>query len=608
MLRISRQISDAYAFTIDKMDEAGIRPVDAYSYMAKEVGGEQYLGFLPKDCSNFLQNKRNNILEAGDAQHLIDYFKSLQVGDPSFFYSVQVDAENHLTNFFWRDGRSKVDYSYFGDVVIFDTTYRTNKYNMICAPFVGVNHHWQNVLFGCAFLLDETTSSFIWLFKTFMEAMEWKQPRTIFTDQCAAMANAIENVMQCSRHRLTLLKMLLRNFQNTMVSLILRNCLILASLIDCQTIEEFELKWSSLLNKYNLYDNSWIQNLYKYKEKWAPVYSKDTFSASILSSQRSENMNSVFRYFTKKTMTLTKFVHQYEKIVQRRREKELFEDFRCNHSQPIRIFNENSMEKQVANIYTEKIFKKFQEELMASISIVIQDIRYNSSTRDHNFKLIGEATGKENSVTYSYLDGTISCSCKKIESVGILCAHALKVLNLNNIFQIPSQYILKRWTKDAKVGIICHENVVEAKDSFGLRRSKLMNKAAFVVSKAMMTEETQAFFDTFLDAALKNIEDMLKVMTKKDLDLEHLHSESEHEVIEEHLNSSLVSQRKLLDPLSVHPKGVSRRRMKNCLERKRKKVKTPASKLIGKDLIAYQYFVKTLLLVICLWLLIIDKV
>ncbi|KAJ0985836.1 hypothetical protein J5N97_004192 [Dioscorea zingiberensis] len=288
MLRISREISYAHAFTIDKMDEAGIRPVDAYSYMAKEVGGEQYLGFLPKDCSNFLQNKRNNILEAGDAQHLIDYFKALQVGDPSFFYSVQVDAENHMTNFFWRDGRSKVDYSYFGDVVIFDTTYRTNKYNMICAPFVGVNHHWQNVLFGCAFLLDETTSSFIWLFKTFMESMQWKQPQTIFTDQCAAMSNAIENVMQCSRHRLCLwhigqnaAKKISRYYGQPDFKKLFNSCI-----YDCHTIEEFELKWSSLLNKYNLQENSWIQNLYKYKEKWASL-KKDTFSARyILSSQR----------------------------------------------------------------------------------------------------------------------------------------------------------------------------------------------------------------------------------------------------------------------------------------------------------------------------------
>ena len=80
---------------------------------------------------------------------------------------------------------------------------------------------------------------------------------------------------------------------------------------------------------------------------------------------------------------------------------------------------------------------------MGSISIAIQDIRYDSST--HNYKLIGQATCKENIVTYNYLGGTIiSCGCKKIESMGILCARALKVLNLNNIFQIPSQYILKR--------------------------------------------------------------------------------------------------------------------------------------------------------------------
>ena len=77
-----------------------------------------------------------------------------------FFYSVQVNQDNRIANFSWRDGRSKLDYDSFRDV-IFDTTYQTKKYNLICAPFVGINHHWNNVLFGCAFLTDETTQSFI---------------------------------------------------------------------------------------------------------------------------------------------------------------------------------------------------------------------------------------------------------------------------------------------------------------------------------------------------------------------------------------------------------------------------------------------------------------
>ncbi|XP_022853627.1 protein FAR1-RELATED SEQUENCE 5-like [Olea europaea var. sylvestris] len=39
------------------------------------------------------------------------------------------------------DNRCRQAYKEFGDVVTFDTTYLTNKYDMPFAPFVGVNHH-----------------------------------------------------------------------------------------------------------------------------------------------------------------------------------------------------------------------------------------------------------------------------------------------------------------------------------------------------------------------------------------------------------------------------------------------------------------------------------
>ena len=82
--------------------------------------------------------------------------------------------------------------------MVFDTTYCTNRYNLICAPFVGVNHHWQNVIFGCAFLLDETTASFKWLFKSFLDSMGNQSPITIFTNQDQAMSNAVEEVTTTS--------------------------------------------------------------------------------------------------------------------------------------------------------------------------------------------------------------------------------------------------------------------------------------------------------------------------------------------------------------------------------------------------------------------------
>ena len=69
---------------------------------------------------------------------------------------------------------------------------------------MGINHHWNNILFGCAFLVNETIESFIWLFETFLTVMRSKQPISISTDQDQAMTNTIKEVFPNSRHRLCL--------------------------------------------------------------------------------------------------------------------------------------------------------------------------------------------------------------------------------------------------------------------------------------------------------------------------------------------------------------------------------------------------------------------
>ena len=203
-LRSNQKITDAQLGVIKTFKEVGIRKISAYSYLVKEARGFENVGFIKRDCYNVVNKQKLINVEARDAQSLVDHFKQKQAEDLIFFYAIQVDQENQMTNFFWKDGRSRIDYNSFGNVICFDTTYRTNKYNMIRAPFVGVNHHWKNVLFGCAFLLDETTISFTWLFETFLESMENQKPKTIFTDQCQAMKNAKRVVFPYTCHRLCL--------------------------------------------------------------------------------------------------------------------------------------------------------------------------------------------------------------------------------------------------------------------------------------------------------------------------------------------------------------------------------------------------------------------
>jgi len=55
----------------------------------------------------------------------------------------------------------KSDYLLFGDLLMFDTIYRTNRDEMICAHFVCMNHHGKNVMVGCGFLMNEKIESFV---------------------------------------------------------------------------------------------------------------------------------------------------------------------------------------------------------------------------------------------------------------------------------------------------------------------------------------------------------------------------------------------------------------------------------------------------------------
>ncbi|VVA29842.1 PREDICTED: FAR1-RELATED SEQUENCE [Prunus dulcis] len=102
-LKSGRKIQKAHANVMSSMVEAGIRPTKSYSYLAKEVGGAENVGFTKKDCLNYLHRKKEELIEGGDAQSLINHFKHKQAEDPNFFYIVQVDQCTRMTNFFFGE-------------------------------------------------------------------------------------------------------------------------------------------------------------------------------------------------------------------------------------------------------------------------------------------------------------------------------------------------------------------------------------------------------------------------------------------------------------------------------------------------------------------------
>ncbi|KAL6184190.1 hypothetical protein ACLB2K_045594 [Fragaria x ananassa] len=320
-LRSGQKVTNACGQVFTSMKDARIGATKAFFYVANEVGDPENVGCTKKDVYNYLQRKKNEMEEAGDAQSLLNHFKRKQGEDPNFFYSMQLDQYSRMINFFWRDSRAKSDYDCFGDIICFDTTFRTNKYDMICAPIVGVNHHWRNVVFGCAFLLDETTESFVWLFESFLESMGNKAPKSIFTYEDKAMAKAVKIVFPGASHRLYTWhigknagKKIGSYLGNPEFKKQFNHCL-----HGCSSEIEFQVSWDNLIGRYNLGNNPWLAKLYSLRQKWCAAFNLDTFSARIRSTQRSESTNNVFQGISTHTTELIKFVHHYEKKIEEMR-------------------------------------------------------------------------------------------------------------------------------------------------------------------------------------------------------------------------------------------------------------------------------------------------
>ena len=90
----------------------------------------------------------------------------------------------------------------FGEVLAFDTTYKTNKYNKPLTILLGVNHHFETCVFGFALLVDETTESFYWLLRVFLECMNDQKPSVVLTYDDPAMRAGIMEFLPNTRHRL----------------------------------------------------------------------------------------------------------------------------------------------------------------------------------------------------------------------------------------------------------------------------------------------------------------------------------------------------------------------------------------------------------------------
>ncbi|XP_048128851.1 protein FAR1-RELATED SEQUENCE 5-like [Rhodamnia argentea] len=125
-------------------------------------------------------------------------------------------------------------------------------------------------------------------------------------------------------------------------------------------VKKFEEAWDSLLSTYEATDNSWLQNLYRLKEKWARCYMKSTVTLRICSIQLSESLNRDLKDYLACNVNLNGFFKRFDNVVNDKWYKELQAEFNARKKLPTILCWTLPMLQQASKVYTPSMFENFQ--------------------------------------------------------------------------------------------------------------------------------------------------------------------------------------------------------------------------------------------------------
>ncbi|KAK4484277.1 hypothetical protein RD792_011505 [Penstemon davidsonii] len=215
------------------------------------------------------------------------------------------------------------------------------------------------------------------------------------------------------------------------------------------TEDEFDESWRNFVAKFDLESSDWINDTYSIRDKWATAYLRGHFFAVMSSSQRCEGMNSFLKKHVDQAIKLHEFVRSFELAMGWLRHKEAKHDTICNNTMPVMLTQLKYLDAHAANIFTRKVFFKVREEIEK-----VAVLSYTHIER-HEFSCTYSMFEYEKSsscnVIINFNNQEMQCSCLQLETMGWPCSHLFDVMKSENMREIPSSCIKKRWTVEVKV-------------------------------------------------------------------------------------------------------------------------------------------------------------
>jgi zinc finger SWIM domain-containing protein 3 len=323
------------------------------------------------DLYNFIYQKEGTNREF-DSNDFVKELERLKSQDNEFCYEILINPEtNELQQAIWMFPEQKMNYCRFNDVVVFDNTYKTNRFGMPFGIFTGVNNHGQSVCFAGTIMCNESAESFLWTFNSFLKMVNNYSPKTLLTDEDQAIIKAVDLVFvpHGTKHTLCLwhlMKNLVKNLNGTLGFKWAEFIKFFYQCLDEYEEDEFLEKWNQLTIKYPS-ASKYLEKMNKNLKRWAPCYNRHLFMADMTTTQRGESMNSLMKGYMDATTSLTNFLKAFESALEQRKDDREFAKF-YEDNKVISLLTANPHEKQASELLTRYAFKKTQKQLSQCMS------------------------------------------------------------------------------------------------------------------------------------------------------------------------------------------------------------------------------------------------
>ncbi|CAB4418039.1 unnamed protein product [Rhizophagus irregularis] len=271
-----------------------------------------------KDLSNAIQQfKKQAKPIKNDACQMLTELYLKKDDDPRWIIKPRFDhGERRLNSLFWMSPDQVNAYERYHDIVIVDTTSKTNQFDMILMLIIVVDNNFRNIIVAAAILEDETEATFTWILQELKNSCDLT-PTVLYSDADPALISAIKTNYPETHHFHCIFHIDLNLKKNLKGKLHDQFELFRAKFLEMRNFlyhKTFEIKWNTLIDEFPACEQYLTRALYPCKSSWACYAINQNFTAGIQSTQRVESTNKIIKDRLNRSSYLTDVVKEIQKI------------------------------------------------------------------------------------------------------------------------------------------------------------------------------------------------------------------------------------------------------------------------------------------------------